>query len=184
MIQLLYIFSTLETTMRTPICGVYAIECTETGTTYIGASRDVKRRMMEHKRLLNKGKHRNRLLQEAWNSCGSDCFIFRIVEILEYDLHLIQQAEQRWIDSISKEKRFNIMITTSIANPEARLKISSSNKWRNAKEDMERPETLNIRLSPEEKEIAQRLARREGLTLSAYIRRLILLTSHKEKQAA
>jgi hypothetical protein len=49
---------------------------------------------------------------------------------------------------------------------------------------MARPENLNIRLSPKEKEIAQLLAQNEGLTLSAYVRRLILITARKEKRAA
>lgn len=42
---------------------------------------------------------------------------------------------------------------------------------------MAKHETINIRLSTEEKEVAQKLAQSEGLTISAYIRRMILITS-------
>src|SRR5690554_301445 len=59
--------------------GIYAIENTETGRLYIGASQDVEFQMHTHRSALKNGKHRNRFLQEQWDSFGSDAFRFRVI---------------------------------------------------------------------------------------------------------
>lgn len=48
---------------------------------YIGLSRDINRRWLEHRSALNRGVHINQYLQHSWNVYGEDAFKFYIVEL-------------------------------------------------------------------------------------------------------
>jgi len=61
-------------------CGIYRIEHTESGRTYIGRSGNVHARLEQHRASLRRGKHDNPQLQKAWNEHGADAFEFAIVE--------------------------------------------------------------------------------------------------------
>lgn len=60
--------------------GIYAIENLVNGKIYIGQSRNIKKRLSEHKRNLRNGKHGNIHLQRAWDKCGPIGFEFKIIE--------------------------------------------------------------------------------------------------------
>ncbi len=62
---------------------VYKIENKCNGKSYIGYSKNAKKRFKQHKSLLNKNKHQNSRLQNSWNKYGGDSFIFYIV--FEYE---------------------------------------------------------------------------------------------------
>lgn len=55
-------------------CGVYLICCEPTGSRYVGGSLHVVKRIREHFYRLEKGVHRNRRLQNAYNKFGKDSF--------------------------------------------------------------------------------------------------------------
>lgn len=70
---------------QTVFCGIYCIENLITHTKYIGQSRDIRHRWMEHKSYLRKGNHKNLYLQRSWNKYGEENFSFDILEICPID---------------------------------------------------------------------------------------------------
>ena len=52
---------------------------------YIGLSRDIYRRWIEHRSELNRRNHINKYLQSAWDIYGEDSFKFYIVELCSPD---------------------------------------------------------------------------------------------------
>lgn len=83
---------------HTPVMGIYAITHTETGTRYIGSSKDIVHRFSQHKPNLRQGKSGHAVLQRAWSKYGEDAFTFDILEAVSDKADLLA-AEQRWIDS-------------------------------------------------------------------------------------
>ena len=67
--------------MKEILCGVYCIENTVNGKKYIGLSRDIYRRWLEHQSELNRGDHVNTYLQRAWDNYGEDVFKFYVIEL-------------------------------------------------------------------------------------------------------
>lgn len=66
---------------KNDFCGIYKIENLVNHKMYIGQSHKIKRRWSDHKKVLRKGKNKNRLLQEDWNTYGENNFIFDIIEL-------------------------------------------------------------------------------------------------------
>lgn len=66
-----------------PQSAVYAIRNTVSGKVYIGSSCDIRRRFRTHRGHLEKGKHHNGRLQDAWRKYGADAFVFEVVEDVE-----------------------------------------------------------------------------------------------------
>lgn len=62
------------------ICGIYYIENIENHKKYIGQSIDIYSRWQQHKSELNRNKHCNNKLQNAWNKYGEKNFSFNILE--------------------------------------------------------------------------------------------------------
>jgi len=79
--------------------GIYKIENKITGKKYIGSSKNIKNRLYQHKRLLEKGEHHSIKLQNTYNKYGKDNFIFEIIESLDDEILLIER-EQYWIDGL------------------------------------------------------------------------------------
>lgn len=75
---------------------IYAITCIPTKQIYIGLSRNVASRKRSHFRALEKGNHKNSLLQAAYNKHGRKNFRF---EIIESGIHpkSVQVHERFWI---------------------------------------------------------------------------------------
>ena len=68
----------------------------KTGQIYIGQSKHIKRRWVDHKYELNRGIHANTFLQNSWNKYGEESFSFSIVEEVNEDK--LDEKEQYWID--------------------------------------------------------------------------------------
>lgn len=64
-------------------CGVYKIRNEATGRCYIGSAVVFKRRLSDHRKMLERGDHPNRYLQSAWAKYGAKEFTFSIVLICE-----------------------------------------------------------------------------------------------------
>lgn len=67
--------------------GIYKITHVTTGDAYIGSSRHIQKRWQDHRYLLERGKHHNRLLQRRWDECGAEAFTFEILEELQGPHH-------------------------------------------------------------------------------------------------
>ena len=80
--------------------GIYRLYNTITGDCYIGQSKDIAKRIQEHKNLLRSNKHTYRdgqpsLLQKAWNKYGEESFRFEIIE--KCSIEELDDFEQFWI---------------------------------------------------------------------------------------
>lgn len=92
--------------------GVYTIICRISGHVLVGESKNVHYRLTGHKNLLNKNKHTNPHLQNAWNLYGEENFEF---EVLEYcELQFTKGLENYWCNLLNSHDRckgYNILPT-------------------------------------------------------------------------
>lgn len=89
--------------------GIYKIVNIENGKFYIGSSKDLNGRWIQHKSGLKNKKHINIILQRAWDKYGKDKFTFQIVE--ECDKSILLEREQFYIDTLNPE--YNIGLKSS-----------------------------------------------------------------------
>lgn len=68
--------------------GIYRILHASTDKSYIGQSVDIRSRWKTHRGDLNRGTHRNRHLQRAWDKYGPEAFEFEIMEFVPYRANL------------------------------------------------------------------------------------------------
>ena len=90
--------------------GIYKITNTNNNRYYIGSSINIRKRWLEHKRLLRQNKHDNDFLQKSWNKHGEDSFVFEVLEFVEEASELIIR-EQYYLDMIkpfNKDTTYNI----------------------------------------------------------------------------
>lgn len=85
------------------ICGIYKLVNKATGQCYVGQSRDLKKRIKEHFRLLRRNRHTNQLLQESFNQYGEENFYGEIEVQCETpeELDSLEEAflqGQAWFD--------------------------------------------------------------------------------------
>ena len=74
--------------------GIYKIKNLINGRFYIGGTvKNFQSRWVEHKTTLNRGKHRNRLLQEDWIIHGEQSFEFVVMERLPIEDVLCKEQE-------------------------------------------------------------------------------------------
>lgn len=81
--------------------GIYAITNRANGKRYIGQSSALRDRWLFHKSALRRGKHCNRIIQNAWNRYGEAAFEFTIIE--EAKPEDLCEREQHWIDTLRPE---------------------------------------------------------------------------------
>lgn len=112
--------------------GIYQIEHNKLKKVYIGSSRDLKTRFVEHRANLRANKHVNKKLQNAWNKYGEDAFVFSILEVVEDSKNLLAR-EQFWMDKSDAAKRgYNILPTAGscrgrVLTAEHKARISAAN---------------------------------------------------------
>jgi len=75
------------------ISGIYSILHNASGKIYIGSSINIKQRWNAHRSALNRGKHSNPHLQNAWSKYGKDAFTFSILEEVTTDNLEIKENE-------------------------------------------------------------------------------------------
>lgn len=76
--------------------GIYIIVCLVNSRVYIGQSKHIQKRWLEHREELQNGCHCNKHLQNAWNKYGEKSFVFSVLELCESDK--LTEREQYWID--------------------------------------------------------------------------------------
>lgn len=115
-----------------PVIGIYKIENIHTHKVYIGQSVNIYVRWANHKSELNRNKHGNSYLQNAWNKYGKNEFEFSILE--ECDKQLLNEKETYWVqffkNKLGKNNVYNLGHTNSqnTMGDEQRNKISISKK--------------------------------------------------------
>jgi group I intron endonuclease len=82
--------------------GIYELKCIQSSKVYIGSSKNIRRRIVEHVNLLKKNKHDNNYLQKAWNKYGEKSFCFNCIEPLpkKTSKKNILKKEQYYLDVI------------------------------------------------------------------------------------
>lgn len=78
--------------------GTYKIINLQNGRIYIGSTYRFKDRARGHKAELNAGRHLNRFLQNDFNKCGSEVFLFEVIETIVGDRKARVEREQFYID--------------------------------------------------------------------------------------
>jgi group I intron endonuclease len=111
--------------------GIYAITHTASGKKYIGSAVNVHRRWLEHSSQLDRNKHTNSKLQNAWNKHGRDSFEFSVLEVV-LNLEDLIPREQSWMDAEDVCKTgYNILAVAGSRlgmkhTDEAKAKISAA----------------------------------------------------------
>ena len=77
-------------------CGIYQIKNIENGKLYIGSTKNIRKRHIQHFSDLRTNRHHCIYLQRAFNIHGEDKFKFEIIEYCDPSERLI--LEQYWID--------------------------------------------------------------------------------------
>jgi len=110
--------------------GIYKIINIINDKFYIGSSKNLNRRKIDHFKLLRKNKHNNKKLQNSFNKYGEDNFIFEILlfcensELEYYENKLICKFHPQYNIEKSSKRRVGDYVPTL----ETRLKLSLSHK--------------------------------------------------------
>lgn len=85
--------------------GVYKITNLSNGRIYIGSTVRFKQRAMSHRNDLLMNRHLNRFLQNDFNKCGSDNFLFEVVEVVPGDKKDRSSREQHFLDQFYDKQK-------------------------------------------------------------------------------
>ncbi len=109
-------------------CGIYIITNVDNGKRYIGSSKNLGNRLHDHVYHLDKNKHPNNYLQNAWNKYGKDKFEYGILEYCEENIRL--DRELFYVNTLKPEYNINGVDLNAIIehSTESKLKISESIK--------------------------------------------------------
>lgn len=120
------------------ISAIYAIVHVASGKLYIGSAKDTKIRWSCHRTSLRSAKHHSKHLQRSFNKYGEDCFVFRVLEVVESAANLVVR-EQWWLDNL--KPAFN-------GSPTAGSQLG----WHPSKKDIEKLRMRVRNMSPEARE--------------------------------
>jgi group I intron endonuclease len=81
--------------------GVYQILCKSTGHRYIGSAENIDDRWAEHLRVLKRGKHPNKALQDAWTTAGENDFDWTVLELAPEDQ--LVEKEEHYLETLKPE---------------------------------------------------------------------------------
>ena len=101
---------------------IYMITNILNNKTYVGSAMIYGRRVKDHLRLLDKGTHHSKHLQNSYDKHGKDVFEFKILEEVD-DVSELINTEQKWMDSVNPE--FNM---TKIAGLNSHLGMKRSDE--------------------------------------------------------
>ena len=115
--------------------GIYQIRNLINHKIYIGGSKNIESRFLYHRAKLNRDKHDNAHLQNAWKKYGEVNFVFEILELCDQaELTLL---EQHYIDTtgcLDRKKGYNIAAIANLPpmNEETKRKIGNSNRGKSS----------------------------------------------------
>jgi group I intron endonuclease len=115
-----------------PKSGIYKIVNKIDGKYYVGSSKSIKKRWIEHKRRLINNDHHNDHLQNTFNKHGFDKFDFMIIESV--DIKNLKDIEQKYLDIAKTEQdkcyNLNFESTGGDLSEYSKIKISNALKGR------------------------------------------------------
>lgn len=85
--------------------GIYAIIHRDSGRWYVGQSKNIRKRLNEHRRLLRDGWHHSSYLQNAWDKYGPDAFDFDVLILAP--VWMLDDLEQAYLDD-PEASEFNV----------------------------------------------------------------------------
>jgi hypothetical protein len=97
--------------------GVFQIRNTVNGKVWLGTSVDLPSILNRHRAQLGAGSHRNKALQQDWNTLGADAFALEILDTLPpsdrpgYDpADDLRALEELWLEKLSpfEERGYNV----------------------------------------------------------------------------
>jgi len=144
--------------------GIYKIFNKLNGRIYVGSAKEFKNRWKQHAASLKANRHQNKFLQSDYNKCGSEVFVFEIIEITECDKQGRLLIEERHIKEYYDNGKdcYNLCDRAvsregyKAKDPEeTRRKVSAASKknWENPEYRDKREKALKEALSdPEVKE--------------------------------
>lgn len=119
--------------------GVYIIRCLKNNKAYVGQSKNIRRRISEHRIDLRGGKHRNSFLQEDFNIYGESNFTAEVVAANHLDMDALE------VSLISRARKDNLCYNifgggreNFTVTQEFRDKISKAHKGRIRSEETKR----------------------------------------------
>ena len=93
-------------------CGIYCIRNIVNNKVYIGKSKNIYQRIIQHKHLLKiKSKDENEYLINSYHKYGDKNFEYFVLEFLEYNENLVSEREIYWMkiyDSLNPSKGYNL----------------------------------------------------------------------------
>lgn len=114
------------------ISGIYKIVNKANGRYYIGSSKDIHRRWLQHQRELADRTHHNAHLINAWHKYGKDSFEVAVLE--EVSIDKLYEVEQRYLDicAANPSEAYNLNYAPDGGRPseESIRKISEKLKGR------------------------------------------------------
>jgi group I intron endonuclease len=145
-------------------CGIYTIT-SPSGKQYIGQAMSFKRRWRTHLRLLRKGCHTCKGLQNAYKKYGEDALIFSKIAFVPVDQ--LDAREQEQIDARARNRLYNIALFAAApmrgrkVSAETRSKMSAAVKGR-----VFGPE-IRARLSLAQRSLSPEVMARKSAAISA-----------------
>lgn len=125
-------------------CGIYCIRNIVNNKVYIGKSKNIHQRIIQHKHLLKiKSKDENEYLINSYHKYGDENFEYFVLEFLDFDEKLVAERELYWIkiyDSLNSTKGYNLRSDSDskmIVHQTTRDKITNRLKkeWSEGKRD-------------------------------------------------
>jgi group I intron endonuclease len=151
------------------ISGIYKIVNKSNGKYYVGSSKDIQDRWIQHKADLRNNNHKNDYLQNSWNKHGETTFDFVVVENVDKkDLLLV---EQKYLNIVKteKDKCYNLKFIAEGGDISdySRNKISKFHKGKILSEETRRKISESTRKAMNTKEMFNKMSKiRKGKPLS------------------
>lgn len=161
--------------------GIYEIINLTTNKVYIGHSKRMSQRWLDHQKDLNKNKHTNCHLQHAWNKYGKDDFIFRKIEFVENIKEKLIEREVHWCkikDCHNPNKGYNIEVPGEYKKSKGKKGVNQRSSQSKYTLDyyLNHPKILAKDFTPEEKQlIAEKFVelRKEHTQVNMYVSRTL-----------
>jgi group I intron endonuclease len=101
--------------------GVYKLTNLSNQRFYIGSCKRFKERWKEHQRTLVAQKHHNRYLLSDFNKCGSEAFVFEVLELVEGTKEERLEREQFYLDLLFDNQNLCYNLRKEACTPEGQF---------------------------------------------------------------